>query len=288
MGKAERYKQAGVDLEKANLLVEIVRKYTQKLPQKGVISEIGGYAGFFSLDVFSYKEPVLVSSTDGVGTKIKIVFIDEADYLSQNAQASLRGMTERYHEVGRFIFTANYISKFIDPLISRCQTFEFKKLPKDYLQNFCKDILNKENIKFDDVSVDKVITTFYPDVRRIVGILQSRTTEGELIIKTEDITSKEKLFRSYFTDVIVGVNNSDNNLIGVAVQKMLKIFEETELDYVSLYQEMFDDTNIPAWAKIVINKYSNNHVNAMIPAMNVMAMVYESITAGKQLRNLKR
>ncbi|RKX61245.1 MAG: phosphoribosylformylglycinamidine cyclo-ligase [Thermodesulfobacteriota bacterium] len=75
MGKAERYKQAGVDLEKANLLVEIVRKYTQKLPQKGVISEIGGYAGFFSLDVFSYKEPVLVSSTDGVGTKIKIAIM---------------------------------------------------------------------------------------------------------------------------------------------------------------------------------------------------------------------
>ena len=72
MGTAEKYKAAGVDLEKANLLVDIVKKFTQKLPQKGVISSIGGYAGLFSLDISSYKNPVLVSSTDGVGTKIKI------------------------------------------------------------------------------------------------------------------------------------------------------------------------------------------------------------------------
>jgi len=72
MGVAEKYKEAGVDLEKASELVNIVKKFTDKLPQKGVISSIGGYSGLFSLDVSSYKSPVLVASTDGVGTKIKI------------------------------------------------------------------------------------------------------------------------------------------------------------------------------------------------------------------------
>lgn len=72
MNKAERYKEAGVDLEKACLLVETVKKHVGKLSQRGVISGIGGYAGLFSLDVSSFKNPVLVSSTDGVGTKIKI------------------------------------------------------------------------------------------------------------------------------------------------------------------------------------------------------------------------
>lgn len=75
MGVAEKYKSAGVDLEKANLLVEIVKNITNKIPQRGVISEIGGYAGFFSLDISSYKNPVLVASTDGVGTKIKVAIM---------------------------------------------------------------------------------------------------------------------------------------------------------------------------------------------------------------------
>jgi phosphoribosylformylglycinamidine cyclo-ligase len=72
MGIAEKYKSAGVDLEKAVLLVEIVKKFTVNLPQKGVISEIGGFSGLFSLDISSYKNPVITASTDGVGTKIKV------------------------------------------------------------------------------------------------------------------------------------------------------------------------------------------------------------------------
>ncbi|MFN3406648.1 MAG: phosphoribosylformylglycinamidine cyclo-ligase [Caldimicrobium sp.] len=75
MANAERYKQAGVDLEKANLLVELVKEKTKGLSQKGVISSIGGYAGLFSLDISCCKNPVLVASTDGVGTKIKIAIL---------------------------------------------------------------------------------------------------------------------------------------------------------------------------------------------------------------------
>ncbi len=75
MTMADRYKEAGVDLEKASLLVEIVKKYSKSLPQKGVLSGIGGYAGFFSLEAFNLKNPVLVSSTDGVGTKIKVAIM---------------------------------------------------------------------------------------------------------------------------------------------------------------------------------------------------------------------
>lgn len=72
MKGAEKYKSAGVDLEKANLLVEIVKKLASQLPQRGVISEIGGFSGLYSLDLSSYKNPVLTASTDGVGTKIKV------------------------------------------------------------------------------------------------------------------------------------------------------------------------------------------------------------------------
>ncbi|MDM7202979.1 MAG: phosphoribosylformylglycinamidine cyclo-ligase [Thermodesulfobacteriaceae bacterium] len=75
MGKAESYKKAGVDLEKAHLLVDIVKEKIQRLSQKGVISSIGGFAGLFSLDTSTFKNPVLVASTDGVGTKIKLAIL---------------------------------------------------------------------------------------------------------------------------------------------------------------------------------------------------------------------
>ncbi|MCS7200132.1 MAG: phosphoribosylformylglycinamidine cyclo-ligase [Caldimicrobium sp.] len=75
MYKAERYKEAGVDLEKATQLVEIIKDRTQRISQRNVLSSIGGYAGLFSLDVSNYKNPLLVASTDGVGTKIKIAIM---------------------------------------------------------------------------------------------------------------------------------------------------------------------------------------------------------------------
>ncbi len=75
MVEADKYKEAGVDLEKASLLVEIVKKHSKSLPQKGVLSGIGGYAGFFSLEALNLTNPVLVSSTDGVGTKIKVAIM---------------------------------------------------------------------------------------------------------------------------------------------------------------------------------------------------------------------
>ena len=76
--KAERYKSAGVDLEAANRLVEIVKEKVAQLPQKGVIGGIGAFAGLYSLDLSCCANPLLVASTDGVGTKIKIVIM--ADY----------------------------------------------------------------------------------------------------------------------------------------------------------------------------------------------------------------
>ncbi len=77
---SERYKSAGVDLEKANLLVKIVKEKVHRLSQKGVLQDIGGYAGLFSLNFFNYKNPVLVASTDGVGTKIKLALLADKHF----------------------------------------------------------------------------------------------------------------------------------------------------------------------------------------------------------------
>ncbi|QJA06252.1 phosphoribosylformylglycinamidine cyclo-ligase [Thermosulfurimonas marina] len=67
-----RYAEAGVDIDKANRLVEEVRRLVKSTPRLGVLSDIGGFSGLFALDLAHYREPVLAATTDGVGTKIKV------------------------------------------------------------------------------------------------------------------------------------------------------------------------------------------------------------------------
>lgn len=221
-------------------------------------------------------------------SKIKIVFIDEFDHMSPNAFAALRGITQTYHQNGRFIFTCNYLYKIPGPLQSRCQSFEFRKSTKEFIKDYCKKILINENIKFDDVSIDKVITVHYPDIRKIINTIQPRCSDGILNIKSEDIESKEKLFRSFITELLDGIESGNNALINGSVKRVMDFFKKSEIDYRQIYQEIFYDENIPIWAKIIVNQYTNSHLNAMIPSMHMMAMIYSLIKAGKQLRELKR
>jgi phosphoribosylformylglycinamidine cyclo-ligase len=72
MSKSLTYQEAGVDIEKANRFVETIKEITKGAPRSGVIAGIGGFSGLYSLDTTLYKQPVLVASTDGVGTKVKV------------------------------------------------------------------------------------------------------------------------------------------------------------------------------------------------------------------------
>jgi len=119
-----------------------------------------------SVDVIRNIVEDFVSTSSNSG-KIKIIYYDEADYITHNAQAALRNIIEIFHNNARFIFTCNYISKINDAIQSRCQSFEFKQLPKEYVKEHVSKILKNENVEYDDTIVDNLILTYYPDIRRI-------------------------------------------------------------------------------------------------------------------------
>ena len=73
--KKDQYAEAGVDIEAGNRFVDLIKPIVSRTHKSGVITDIGGFAGLFSLNVEHIKNPVLVSSTDGVGTKLKIAFM---------------------------------------------------------------------------------------------------------------------------------------------------------------------------------------------------------------------
>ena len=109
---------------------------------------------------------------------VKIVILDEADYITPQAQATLRNTIEACSKTTRFIFTCNYLERIISPLQSRCQTFEITPPSKQEVNNKCKSILSTEDISYENNDVLTVIDTHYPDIRKIINTLQGSVIDG--------------------------------------------------------------------------------------------------------------
>jgi replication factor C small subunit len=110
----------------------------------------------------------------------KIVNLEEADYITPNGQAVLRRLMEEYSEQVRFILTCNYENKIIPAIKSRCQHFRFKASNQDDITEYACKILLAEGVKFDLDLLDKYVAVGYPDIRKIVNLLQQNTNDGVL------------------------------------------------------------------------------------------------------------
>jgi replication factor C small subunit len=116
----------------------------------------------------------------------KVVLLDEADYLTHNAQAVLRGLTETYADTARFILTCNYPNKIMPALHSRCQGFHIEKLDRVEFTARVATILVEENIQFDLDVLDNYVTATYPDLRKCINSLQMACVDNILQNPTSD------------------------------------------------------------------------------------------------------
>ena len=112
---------------------------------------------------------------------LKIVLLDEADYLSPNAQAALRGVMESHSSTARFILTCNYAHKIIPALHSRCQGFHIEKIDHTEFTARVATVLVTENIQFELDVLDSYIKATYPDLRKCLNLVQMNSTSGSLI-----------------------------------------------------------------------------------------------------------
>jgi replication factor C small subunit len=115
------------------------------------------------------------------GAEFKIIFMDEADALTSDAQAALRRTMEKYSGICRFILSCNYSSKIIDPIQSRCAVFRFKPLSQEEVGAFLKKIVKNENVKIDDDAMEALIHVARGDMRRAVNSLQVAASLGKQI-----------------------------------------------------------------------------------------------------------
>lgn len=112
--------------------------------------------------------------------QMKVVFLDEADGLTPEAQRSLKGTIERYAKTCRFIFTANSPDRIISEIRSRLIAYEFKTFSRKKLFKYLEKILAKEKVEYEKADVQTVIDRFFPDIRSVVNNLQACVVGGEL------------------------------------------------------------------------------------------------------------
>lgn len=110
----------------------------------------------------------------------KIVFLDEADALTPDAQQALRRTMEQYTKTCRFILSCNYSSKIIDPIQSRCAIFRFKKIPRTAIKEHLKKILDLEKVRYTDDGINAITEISEGDIRKAINILQSASVIGEV------------------------------------------------------------------------------------------------------------
>lgn len=234
-------------------------------------------------DIRETVKPFLQSPP--MSSRHKIVYIDECDYITINAQSALRNMMETYAENGRFILTCNYINKIIPPISeSRCTTFEMKMMPKDFVINFAEKILKSENVQYDKDTVEHVVSSLIPDVRRIVNTLQKNVKDGKLNkVRSEDLITSENKIIGLYKELCDSIGTVDiisvSNKVNPTILKLLQD-GKNKPDLNKIYTTMFSDDSIPAWAKIKINYYANRSESSFNKDHNFMAMVYDTFYAG--------
>ena len=111
----------------------------------------------------------------------KVVLLDEADYLSPNAQAALRGVMEEYHTTSRFILTCNYPNRIIPALHSRCQGFHIERIDQTEFTARVAEILIAEEVTPDIDTLDTYVKATYPDLRKCINMVQMNSVSGQLV-----------------------------------------------------------------------------------------------------------
>ena len=139
------------------------------------------------------REKIIPFASSMSFKSIKIVILDEADYITPQAQATLRNTMESFSDTTRFILTCNYLERIISPLQSRCQTFEITPPSKQEVIEYSNYILGKEIEvhKCDPNDIVKVVNTHYPDIRKTINTLQGSIVDGQIKIDNDSLKNTE-------------------------------------------------------------------------------------------------
>jgi len=166
---------------------------------------------------------------------IKVVILDEADFLTIQAQASLRNIIETFSRTTRFILTCNYVERIIDPLQSRCQTFKIIPPTKKEVAVHLASICDKESISYDLPAIGKVVNKFYPDLRKMLNTIQASNINNHLTIDDSLLVSA-----SYLSAILNELKKAKPS-----IKEIRQIIQDSNLDdFEEIFRFLFDNAEV--------------------------------------------
>jgi len=201
---------------------------------------------------------------------LKVIILDEADYLTPNAQAALRNLMETFSKTTRFILTCNYVEKIIDPIQSRCQVFGItppsRKEVAIRLKHICDTELVGNGPGYAPALV-QIVQSTYPDIRRAINGLQRQIVDGRLVI---DETSM--LQADWMNDLLKSMQANES------ISKMRQIVVDSKsTDFTDVYRFLYDNmdeyTTQTAEAIMYIAEAQYKDVMVVDKEINIMALL---------------
>jgi DNA polymerase III delta prime subunit len=166
----------------------------------------------------------------------KIILLDEADYLTGPGQAILRNLMETFSGHCRFILTCNYVEKIIEPVQSRCQTFQIIPPTKKDVAVQISKILKNEEIEFDVKDLVPIIDAAYPDIRKILNTCQLNSNKGKLQLDVQNLLDND--YKNKIVDILKSKDDKRNKYMKLR-QALIdsKVTDFTDL-YTTLYNKV--------------------------------------------------
>ena len=203
----------------------------------------------------------------------KIIILDECDYITPNAQAALRNLMETFSKHCRFILTCNFVERIIDPIQSRCQSFQVIPPSKKEVALHIHNILNEEGVasKMDDVA--GLVNAGYPDIRRVINSCQRQCVDGMLVVDKQSLVESD--YKMKLLEIIKTQNKKD------AFKGVRMLLADSQVtDFAELYKLMYDEvdsygTGHIAECILIIAKYQLSDSQVVDKEINAMAMIIE-------------
>ena len=206
---------------------------------------------------------------------MKIIILDECNYITPNAQAALRNLMETFSKHCRFILTCNYVERIIDPIQSRCQSFQIVPPSKKEVAVHLSNILKNENVIFKVDDIATIINGGYPDIRKVINTSQRQVVKNELKLDAQEIILSDyklKLLK------VIQTKSKTRKEIFTEIRQILADAKVT--DFADFFRLLYDEvdtygTGHIAECILIIARYESSDTHVVDKEINAMAMLIE-------------
>ena len=209
----------------------------------------------------------------------KVIILDECDYITPNAQAALRNLMETFSKHCRFILTCNFVERIIDPIQSRCQSFQVIPPNKNDVAKHLHNILTQEGVGYEREDLGVLVNSGYPDIRRVINGAQRQSFGGKLSIDKQSIVEND--YKMKLLEILK--TQAKKN----AFKNIRQLMADSKVtDFADLFRLLYDE--VDSYGKghvadciLIVGKYQLSDSQVVDKEINAMSMIIELLSVIK-------